>query len=48
MSDSKPLARELGVLQATALNVANMVGIGPFITIPLFIAACSASISSAL
>ena len=39
MSDSKPLARELGVLQATALNVANMVGIGPFITIPLFIAA---------
>jgi amino acid transporter len=27
------------VLQATALNVANMVGIGPFITIPLFIAA---------
>lgn len=38
MSDPKPLARELGVLQATALNVANMVGIGPFITIPLFIA----------
>jgi amino acid transporter len=38
MSESKPLARELGVLQATALNVANMVGIGPFITIPMFIA----------
>lgn len=37
--DPKPLSRELGVLQATALNVANMVGIGPFITIPLFISA---------
>lgn len=33
-----PLERGLGLLQATALNVANMVGIGPFITIPLFIA----------
>ena len=26
-------------MQATSLNVANMVGIGPFITIPLFLAA---------
>src|SRR5574342_542373 len=34
-----PLDRHLGVWQATALNVANMVGIGPFITIPGFIAA---------
>ena len=34
-----PLERHLGVWQATALNVANMVGIGPFITIPAFIAA---------
>lgn len=34
-----PLERHLGVWQATALNVANMVGIGPFITIPGFIAA---------
>ncbi len=32
------LERELGVWQATALNVANMVGIGPFITIPAFLA----------
>ena len=32
-----PLERSLGVWQATALNVANMVGIGPFITIPGFI-----------
>lgn len=31
------LVRGLGVWQATALNVANMVGIGPFITIPDFI-----------
>ncbi len=30
------LERGLGPWQATALNVANMVGIGPFITIPLF------------
>lgn len=38
--ESKPeLQRGLGLLQATSLNVANMVGIGPFITIPLFIAA---------
>ncbi len=39
MSEPQPLARSLGVVQATALDVANMVGIGPFITIPLFIAA---------
>ncbi len=32
-----PLERHLGLLQATALNIANMVGIGPFITIPLFL-----------
>jgi tetraacyldisaccharide 4'-kinase len=33
------LDRGLGVVQATALNIANMVGIGPFITIPTFLAA---------
>ena len=33
------LHRSLGVVQATALNIANMVGIGPFITIPAFLAA---------
>lgn len=32
------LARGIGLTQATALNVANMVGVGPFITIPIFIA----------
>lgn len=35
----EPLERGLGLWQATALNIANMVGIGPFITIPAFIAA---------
>ncbi len=32
------LVRGLGLLQATALNMSNMVGIGPFITIPLILA----------
>jgi amino acid transporter len=32
------LKRGLGLVQATSLNVANMVGIGPFITIPAFLA----------
>ena len=31
-----PLTRGIGLLAATSLNVTNMVGIGPFITIPLF------------
>jgi exo-1,4-beta-D-glucosaminidase len=33
------LTRGFGLLDATALNMANMVGIGPFITIPLLMAA---------
>jgi APA family basic amino acid/polyamine antiporter len=38
--DSQPekLVRGIGLVQATSLNVANMVGVGPFITIPLFVA----------
>jgi amino acid transporter len=32
------LTRGIGLVQATSLNVANMVGVGPFITIPLFVA----------
>ena len=32
------LRRELGFLQATSLAITDMVGIGPFITIPLFLA----------
>lgn len=33
------LPRSLGPWQATALNVTNMVGIGPFVTIPAFLSA---------
>src|SRR5580698_7891073 len=32
------LIRRFGLLQATALNVTNMIGIGPFITIPTLMA----------
>ncbi len=32
------LRRRLGVLNATTINMSNMVGIGPFITIPLILA----------
>ncbi|HWB11158.1 MAG TPA: APC family permease [Pirellulales bacterium] len=39
--EDKPadLVRGLGLWQSTALNIANMIGVGPFITIPLFISA---------
>ncbi|HLH55447.1 MAG TPA: APC family permease [Verrucomicrobiae bacterium] len=38
--DSQPhLQRRFGLLQATALNMSNMIGIGPFITIPALMAA---------
>jgi amino acid transporter len=33
------LLRRFGLLQATALNMSNMIGIGPFITIPLLMTA---------
>jgi amino acid transporter len=36
---SEPLPRRFGLLQATALNMSNMIGIGPFITIPLLMTA---------
>ena len=40
VSQEEPgLIRGFGLLQATALNMGNMVGVGPFITIPLIIAA---------
>ncbi|HWD00434.1 MAG TPA: APC family permease [Candidatus Sulfopaludibacter sp.] len=32
------LVRGFGLLEATALNMSNMIGVGPFITIPLIIA----------
>ena len=31
------LERSFGLLEATALNMSNMVGVGPFITIPLIL-----------
>lgn len=34
-----PMVRRFGVVQATALNMTNMIGIGPFITIPLLVSA---------
>ena len=42
MSELSPpatLERRFGLLQATALNMSNMIGIGPFITIPLLMSA---------
>lgn len=36
---SHGLIRRFGLLQATALNMSNMIGIGPFITIPLLMTA---------
>jgi len=33
------LLRRLGLIQSTALNMSNMIGIGPFITIPLLMSA---------
>src|SRR5215207_3547364 len=38
-SGSPQLHRRFGLLQATALNMSNMIGIGPFITIPLLMSA---------
>jgi amino acid transporter len=38
IKDRYGLDRRLGLLHATALNMSNMVGVGPFITIPLIIA----------
>lgn len=37
-NSSAHLTRGFGLLQATALNMSNMVGVGPFITIPLLMA----------
>ena len=33
------LPRRFGLLQSTALNMTNMIGVGPFITIPLLMSA---------
>src|SRR6195256_2016163 len=37
--EGTPLLRRFGVVQATALNMSNMIGVGPFITIPLLLTA---------
>jgi basic amino acid/polyamine antiporter, APA family len=39
MSSASPLPRRFSLLQATALNMTNMMGVGPFITIPLLMTA---------
>ena len=36
---ASPLARRFGLVSATALNMTNMIGVGPFITIPLLMSA---------
>ncbi len=36
---SPRLIRGIGLLQATALNINNMIGIGPFVTLPLIVGA---------
>ena len=38
-SDRPPLIRGIGVGSATALNMIDMIGVGPFITIPLIVSA---------
>src|SRR5438270_7483371 len=38
-SQNPGLERRFGLVQATALNMNNMIGIGPFITIPLLLTA---------
>src|ERR1700704_1029080 len=40
--EGTPLLRRFGVVQATALNMSNMIGVGPFITIPLLMSALGA------
>ena len=42
------LQRRFGLLQATALNMTNMIGMGPFITIPLLMSAIGAGGPQAL
>ena len=37
--ENRHLHRSLGLLQATAMNMSNMIGVGPFLTIPLILAA---------
>jgi amino acid transporter len=43
--EGRPLLRRFGLLQATALNMSNMIGVGPFITIPLLMSALGGPLS---
>ena len=38
-TEKSELRRDIGLLPATALNMIDMIGVGPFITIPLIISA---------
>src|SRR5512136_1264614 len=38
-AEPPPLQRRFGLLQALALNMSTMIGVGPFITIPVLMAA---------
>ena len=38
-TEGPTLERRFGLLQSTALNMSNMIGVGPFITIPLLMSA---------
>src|SRR6266508_2549993 len=39
LTPTAPMVRRFGLIHATALNMTNMIGIGPFITIPLLTSA---------
>src|SRR2546422_3284131 len=39
MTSASPMVRRFGLIHATALNMTNMIGVGPFITIPLLMSA---------
>ena len=36
-SQQPQLRRRLGILNATSINMSNMIGIGPFITVPIIL-----------
>ena len=41
--ENRQLHRSLDLLQATAMNISNMIGMGPFLTIPLVLATMGGS-----
>jgi amino acid transporter len=44
-ADSKPLERRIGLRSAVLFNMLEMIGVGPFVTLPLVIAAAGARLS---